>query len=110
MGVSFTALCSFKQDSFKSSFTRFILTQFKQDKREVTTKEGGGEIQSFHMIDDQVRKGLITIVFVGSLGVTVDSTRLSVRSPASVSQAKVCVQSLIDVPVFFWTAKNNMRE
>lgn len=102
MGVSFTALCSFKQDHFKSSLTRFVMTQFKRDKQEVTTKEGGGEIQSFHMFDDQVRKALITIVFVGSLGVTVDGTRLSVRSPASVSQAKVCVQRFIDVhPVFF---------
>lgn len=44
----------------------------------------------------------VTIVLVGALRVAVDGARLSVCGPASVSDAKVCVQLLIQVHrVFF---------
>lgn len=52
----------------------------------------------------------ITIILVRAMRVAVDSAGLSVCGPASVSNAKVCEQLLVQVQgVFLWTSKHNDR-
>lgn len=50
----------------------------------------------------------VTVILVGAVRVAVDGTRLSVCRPASVSDAKVCAQLLVQVQrVFLWTHETN---
>lgn len=55
--------------------------------------------------------GCVTIIFVRAVRVAVDDAGFSVRGPASVSNAKVLVELLLQVQrVFLWTHKRNVYQ